>query len=257
MSSKTRTRKNRMTKPGSTPALRPVRDQTATATARTEAEDKLWEALRAHPNSTAPVLAGAANIGQSTAGKILAKWAKEGRVVRTPGIAQGGGRAADLWAITATHTAAPSNDATPNDTAPEDEIREENRASNPSPAATPIYSAGPADSPSPGTEPADSGPAETPNTESRNTEPSSGEPAAAADSAPDTSDSAMTKPVIEPDVAGITAQWPTSRSSRYWRTPLMEPSAHPRTPPPANVLFFSEPLVYPTPPLTMFLSDPK
>lgn len=49
MSSKTRTRKNRTTKTGSTPALRPVRDQTATA--RTEAEDKLWEALRAHPNN--------------------------------------------------------------------------------------------------------------------------------------------------------------------------------------------------------------
>jgi predicted transcriptional regulator len=209
MSSKTRTRKNRTTKTGSTPALRPVRDQTTTATARTEAEDKLWEALRAHPNNTAPFLAGAANIGRSTAGKILAKWTKDGSVTRTPGIAQGGGRAADLWAITATHTTAPANDTTPNDTtsndtAPEDAIREETSASNPDPAATPIYSAVPADSPSPDTEPtepAGSGPAETANTESRNTEPPSADPGAATDPAPDTSDTATTTPVIEPDVA--------------------------------------------------------
>jgi hypothetical protein len=145
MSSKTRPRKNRTTKTGSTPTLRPVRDQTTTATTRTEAEDKLWEALRAHPNNTAPFLAGAANIGRSTAGKILPKWEKEGSVTRTPGIAQGGGRAADLWAITATH----ADDTPPNGTAPGDAIREETSASSPDPAATPIYSAVPADSPSP------------------------------------------------------------------------------------------------------------
>jgi predicted transcriptional regulator len=205
MSNKTRTRKNRTTKTGSTPALRPVRDQTTTATARTEAEDKLWQALRAHPNNTAPFLAGAANIGRSTAGKILPKWEKEGSVTRTPGNAQGGGRAADLWAITAT----PADGTPPNDTAPGDAIREETSASNPDPAAmpiaaTPIYSAVPADSPSPDTEPADSGPAETTNTESSNTEPPSAVPGAAADPAPDTSDSATTTPVIRPDVAETT-----------------------------------------------------
>lgn len=225
MSSKTRTRKNRTTKTGSTPALRPVGDQTATATARTEAEDKLWEALRAHPNSTAPVLAGAANIGRSTAGKILTKWAKDGSVTRTPGIAQGGGRAADLWAIT--HTTASANDTTPNgttpsDTAPEDAIREETSASNPDdPAATPIYATVPADSPSPGTEttaePTDSGSAETANTESRNTEPPSAEPET-ADPVPDASDSAMTKPVIEPDVAEIALPAADSAAAEHAET---------------------------------------
>lgn len=214
---KTRTRTNRTTGTGTTRPLRSVPDQT-TARTRTDAEDKLWEALRVHPNNTAAFLAGAASIGRSTTGKILAKWAEEGSVTHTPGIAQGGGRAADLWAITATHTATPANDITPNDTAPEDAIREETSASNPDPAATPIYSAVPADSPSPGTEPADSGPAETTNTESRNTEAPSAEPGAAADPAPDTSDSATTKPVIKPDVAEIAPPAADSAATEHTET---------------------------------------
>jgi hypothetical protein len=100
MSSKTRTRKTATSTIGSAPALRSVPDQNTAATVRTDAEDKLWEALHTHPNTTAVALAVAAKIGKSTAQKILAKWAGDGSVTRTPGIAEGGRRAADLWAIT-------------------------------------------------------------------------------------------------------------------------------------------------------------
>ncbi|WP_246128153.1 MarR family transcriptional regulator [Amycolatopsis rhizosphaerae] len=80
--------------------MRPVPDQTTAAKVRTDTEDKLWEALHANPNSTAAELSVAAKIGKSTAQKILAHWAGDGSVTRTAGIAEGGRRAADLWAIT-------------------------------------------------------------------------------------------------------------------------------------------------------------
>ncbi|RSM34922.1 MarR family transcriptional regulator [Amycolatopsis balhimycina DSM 5908] len=102
MSSKTRTRKTRTTTAsatGSAPTLRPVPEQTVAAKVRTDTEDKLWEALHAAPNSTAADLSAAAKIGKSTAQKILVKWAADGSVTRTAGIAEGGRRAADLWAI--------------------------------------------------------------------------------------------------------------------------------------------------------------
>ena len=101
MSSKTRTRKTRTTATAATAtrALRPVPDQPTTATARTEAEDKLWAALHANPNRTTADLSTAAKIGKSTAQKILVKWAGDGSVTRTAGVAEGGRRAADLWAI--------------------------------------------------------------------------------------------------------------------------------------------------------------
>lgn len=75
-------------------------DPTAAMTSRTETEEKLWEALRVNPNSTAAELSTDAGIGRSTAAKILARWANESRVTRTSGIAEGGRRAADLWSIT-------------------------------------------------------------------------------------------------------------------------------------------------------------
>ncbi|MGW5053968.1 MarR family transcriptional regulator [Actinokineospora sp. NPDC004072] len=78
-------------------ALQPVPD--AAAPRRTDAEDKLWAALHAHPTSTAAALSAAAGIGKSTAQKILSRWAVEGGVSRTAGIAESGRRAADLWAI--------------------------------------------------------------------------------------------------------------------------------------------------------------
>ena len=106
MSSKTRTRKTRTTASatGSAPTLRSVPEQTVAAKVRTDTEDKLWEALHAAPNSTAADLSAAAKIGKSTAQKILVKWAADGSVTRTAGIAEGGRRAADLWAITEVDT---------------------------------------------------------------------------------------------------------------------------------------------------------
>jgi hypothetical protein len=126
MSSKTRTRKTRTTASTTSPArtLQSVPDQTTAAKARTDTEDKLWEALHANPNSTAADLSVAAKIGKSTAQKFLVKWASDGSVTRTAGIADGGRRAADLWAITdvdaAPVDAAPADDAHLADTTQDD-----------------------------------------------------------------------------------------------------------------------------------------
>lgn len=68
---------------------------------RTEAEEKLWQALLDNPDSTAVALSTAAGIGKSTAPKILTRWENEGLVTRTAGIADGGSRPADRWSITA------------------------------------------------------------------------------------------------------------------------------------------------------------
>jgi hypothetical protein len=102
MSSKTRPRKTRTTASttGTAPTLQSVPAQTVATKIRTDTEDKLWEALHANPNSTAADLSTGAKIGKSTAQKILVKWAADGSVTRTAGIAEGGRRAADLWAIT-------------------------------------------------------------------------------------------------------------------------------------------------------------
>lgn len=82
--------------------LRAVPDQTSvSATPRTDAERKLWQALLESPGSTATALSGSAGIGKSTAPKILARWEKDGLVARTTGIADGGSRPADRWSITA------------------------------------------------------------------------------------------------------------------------------------------------------------
>lgn len=123
MSSKTRTRKTRTTATGTARTLRSVPDQPTTATVRTDTEDKLWAALHANPNSTAADLSAAAKIGKSTAQKILVKWAGDGSVTRTPGITDGGRRAADVWAITEIDTAT-TPDSAPDavtDGAPADE----------------------------------------------------------------------------------------------------------------------------------------
>jgi hypothetical protein len=130
MSSKTRTRKTRTTNTtGSARTLRSVPDQMTAAKVRTDTEDKLWQALHAWPDCTAADLSAAAGIGKSTAQKILVKWAGDGSVTRTPGIAEGGRRAADLWAITAPE-AAPEADASdaPADGAPTHEATVEDAA---------------------------------------------------------------------------------------------------------------------------------
>jgi DNA-binding MarR family transcriptional regulator len=95
MSTKTRTRNSpavRKLQPDQQPAATPC-------TGRTEAEAKLLDVLHTSPNSTVGELASAASIGKSTAGKILAKWANDGSVTRTPGLFEGGRRAADRWVI--------------------------------------------------------------------------------------------------------------------------------------------------------------
>ncbi|XVS62048.1 MarR family transcriptional regulator [Actinosynnema sp. CA-299493] len=105
MSSKTRTRETHTTpEPVPAPILRSVPDRTTVVKARTDVENKLWAALHANPNSTAADLAETAAIGRSTAQKLLVKWANDGSLTRTLGIANGGRRAADLWAITETDT---------------------------------------------------------------------------------------------------------------------------------------------------------
>jgi hypothetical protein len=106
MSNKTRTRKTRTADTtASATRLRSVPQQETTATIRTDAEDKLWEVLHANPNSTAATLSAAATIAKSTAQKILVKWSADGSVARTAGIAEGGRRAAHLWAIIDSGTA--------------------------------------------------------------------------------------------------------------------------------------------------------
>lgn len=124
----------------STTISTPTTDQPTAETVRTEAEQNLWVALRAHPNNTSAFLSGAAEIGRSTASKILARWASDGTVTRTPGIAEGGQRAADLWAIPTSEDAAaddsaPDNDGPADPTEGADETAEAT-ATDPGPADT-------------------------------------------------------------------------------------------------------------------------
>lgn len=81
---------------------------TTTTTTRTIAEDKLWGALRANPGATTTELSISAEIGKSTAGKLLAAWAADGSVERISGT-QAGRRAADRWTIPTTDS--PAGDA--------------------------------------------------------------------------------------------------------------------------------------------------
>jgi predicted transcriptional regulator len=56
------------------------------ATTEPTAAERVLAALTAHPGSTIKVLANYATVGESTASKALAKFEKEGRVVRREGI---------------------------------------------------------------------------------------------------------------------------------------------------------------------------
>jgi hypothetical protein len=77
--------------------------------ASTSTADALLGALVDRPSATAAELADAAGIGRSTAGKLLAKLADDGRVERQPGGRQHGRRTADRWTLTDT-TQHPSPD---------------------------------------------------------------------------------------------------------------------------------------------------
>ena len=197
MSNKTRTRKTRTTSPtGSSRNLRSVPDQGTAAKGRTDTEDKLWTVLHAHPNSTAADLASTAKIGKSTAAKILVKWAKDGSVTRTPGIAEGGRRAADLWAITDTdvgtepttdHTR--TDDHTPTDNTSMDGVSasDADSADSAQPDTHPDTTAPEttvADAKFPDAQPADSDPTEATSTEPTATGPTNTEAADTAEAEP-------------------------------------------------------------------------
>lgn len=99
-----------------TRTLQAVPDTTPAPTRRAGAEDKLWATLHAHPAATAADLAVLAEVGRSTAGKILSVWAAEGSVARTSRSDQGGRRGADTWTIcdtTPDHGTEPTVDQRP------------------------------------------------------------------------------------------------------------------------------------------------
>jgi hypothetical protein len=94
------------------PTLRTVPTATVTSV-RTDTQNHLWAALKGRSDSsTTAELAIAAGIGRSTAGKILAEWAKDGTVARTPGGLVNGRRTPDRWAITTPANTAESDDDT-------------------------------------------------------------------------------------------------------------------------------------------------
>jgi predicted transcriptional regulator len=62
----------------------------------------LLDALADRPDTTAAEVATAAGIGRSTAGKLLASLATQGRVLRRRGSHQGGRRTADRWTLITT-----------------------------------------------------------------------------------------------------------------------------------------------------------
>jgi len=77
------------------------------AAATSASAEALLGALAARPGATAAELAAAAGIGRSTASKLLATLAAQGRVQRQPGAHQDGRRAADRWTLP---TPAPTQD---------------------------------------------------------------------------------------------------------------------------------------------------
>jgi MarR family len=71
----------------------------AASTPATPAAEALLAALADRPGATATELAQAAGIGRSTAAKLLASLAGQGRVLRQPGGLKDGRRAADRWTL--------------------------------------------------------------------------------------------------------------------------------------------------------------
>lgn len=107
------TNKRTTTKPTGAVTDRPALRVVPTATpVRTDTQNHLWVALKARSDSgTTAELAIAAGIGRSTAGKILAEWAKDGTVCRTPGGLVNGRRTPDRWTLDAlAGTATPEGD---------------------------------------------------------------------------------------------------------------------------------------------------
>jgi DNA-binding MarR family transcriptional regulator len=87
------------------------------ASTPTPAAQALLAALADQPGATATDLAQAAGIGRSTATKLLATLAAQGRVLRQPGGHKDGRRAADRWTLPAS-AAAPDRRGAPTPAAP-------------------------------------------------------------------------------------------------------------------------------------------
>jgi predicted transcriptional regulator len=79
-------------------------------TPATPAAQALLGALAYRPRATASELAEAAGIGRSTATKLLATLAAQGRVLRQPGGLKDGRKTADRWSLP---TPAPTQDPSP------------------------------------------------------------------------------------------------------------------------------------------------
>lgn len=209
MSNNTRTRKTNTTRTtgatGTTRTPRPVPDRnpdTAAVTARTDAEDALWAALHANPDSTSTELSTAAKIAKSTAQKILTRWAGDGTVTRTPGVPDGGRRAADRWAITPDAAGTPADTEQDRVVAPVDDTA---TAGTPQPTPDTTDTA-PADGADP--EPTDSAPIATAPADTAPVDPApvDTEPdTTAADDAPETvapADAELVAEIAEPMVDG-------------------------------------------------------
>jgi DNA-binding MarR family transcriptional regulator len=85
----------------------------ATPIPTTPAAQALLGALADRPAATATELAAAAGIGRSTATKLLATLAAQGRVLRQPGGHKDGRRAADRWTLPTPATAQELGASTP------------------------------------------------------------------------------------------------------------------------------------------------
>jgi hypothetical protein len=67
--------------------------------AKPSTEDAITKALKANPDATAAEVAAVANVGRSTASKVLARLTSVGQVCRTEGGRDGGRRLPDRFAL--------------------------------------------------------------------------------------------------------------------------------------------------------------
>lgn len=116
------------------PALRAVPTATPVPV-RTDTQNRLWAALTARSDSgTTAELAIAAGIGRSTAGKVLAQWAKDGTVTRTPGGHANGLRTPDRWTLGApVGTTTPDGDSADHTAEPHAEGSTDKTSATPTP----------------------------------------------------------------------------------------------------------------------------
>lgn len=125
-------------------ALQAVPAATA-APVRTDTQNQLWAVLKARSDGTSAELAIAAGIGRSTAGKILAEWAKDGTVTRTPGGRANGRRTPDRWTIpTTADMTLPRDDSANQDADKEDSANEKSATPGPKDRPTVEVAAAPA-----------------------------------------------------------------------------------------------------------------